>query len=234
MSLNSALFGCFEKKKFWVESQNITMNFSTFSVGGCWGQPMLLFWKLIHKTQMSNPPEAASYRNSTKLLILLPLRAIYFYSLCYETPCNSFFEHSWWGLKRQTKSLVPASQSSEKSGDSVKKRKTYIKFINVNFSTKKNVGIYFRVHSIFGFSFFGQSDHKTKKSASIFRQNVDFLYKILWRWHDKLDNVFLHAVNWDCHQVKSQISFYNHYVPAGFAINVNLLLKHASVAAGTP
>ena len=34
MSLNSALFGCFEKKKFWVESQNITLNFSTFSVGG--------------------------------------------------------------------------------------------------------------------------------------------------------------------------------------------------------
>ena len=36
MSLNSALFGCFEKKKkFWVESGNITLNFSTFSVGGC-------------------------------------------------------------------------------------------------------------------------------------------------------------------------------------------------------
>ena len=34
MSLNSALFGCFEKKKFWVESQNITLNFSTFSVRG--------------------------------------------------------------------------------------------------------------------------------------------------------------------------------------------------------
>ena len=51
---------------------------------------MLLFWKLIHKTQMSNPPEAASYHNSTKLLILLPLSAIYFYSLYYETPCISF------------------------------------------------------------------------------------------------------------------------------------------------
>ena len=35
MSLNSALFGCFETKKFWVESQNITLKFSTFSVGGC-------------------------------------------------------------------------------------------------------------------------------------------------------------------------------------------------------
>ena len=35
MSLNSSLFGCFEMKKFGVESGNITLNFSTFSVGGC-------------------------------------------------------------------------------------------------------------------------------------------------------------------------------------------------------
>ena len=67
---------------------NIILNVSTFSVEGCWGQPILLFWKLIHKTQMSNPPGAASYYNSIKLLILLPLRAIYFYSLYYETPCT--------------------------------------------------------------------------------------------------------------------------------------------------
>ena len=33
--------------------------------------------------------EAASHCNSTKLLILLPLRVIYFYSLLYETPCIS-------------------------------------------------------------------------------------------------------------------------------------------------
>ena len=36
-------------------------------------------------------PEAASYNNSTKLLILLPLRAIYFYSFHYETPCKWIF-----------------------------------------------------------------------------------------------------------------------------------------------
>ena len=74
----------------WNGSSKIILftDFSTFSVGGCWGQPMLLFWKLIHKTQMSNPPEAASYRiNPTKLLNLLPLRAIFFYSFHYETPC---------------------------------------------------------------------------------------------------------------------------------------------------
>ena len=94
MSLNSALFGCFEKKKFWVESQNITMNFSTFSVGGCWGQPMLLFWKLVDETQMVKPPEPTSHHNLRKYLILLPLRAIYFRSLYYETPCIYIFSFS--------------------------------------------------------------------------------------------------------------------------------------------
>ena len=34
ISLNSVLFACFEMKKFWVELRNITLNFSTFSVGG--------------------------------------------------------------------------------------------------------------------------------------------------------------------------------------------------------
>ena len=41
--LNSALVWCFENKKFWVESWNIKLNFSTFSVRGSWGQPTLLF-----------------------------------------------------------------------------------------------------------------------------------------------------------------------------------------------
>ena len=78
----------FYRKKFWVESQNIPLNFSTFSVGGCWGQPMLLFWKLVDETQMVKPPEPTSHHNSRKYLILLPLRAIYFTSLHYETPCR--------------------------------------------------------------------------------------------------------------------------------------------------
>ena len=43
------LFRCFEFIFFWggVESWNLRLNFSTFSVGGCWGQPMLLFWKVV-------------------------------------------------------------------------------------------------------------------------------------------------------------------------------------------
>ena len=46
------------------------------SLRGCWGQPVLLFWKLVDKTQMSKPPEATRHHKSRKLLILLPHRAI--------------------------------------------------------------------------------------------------------------------------------------------------------------
>ena len=39
----SALFWYFEKIEFGVESLKTILNFRTFSVWGCWGQPMLLF-----------------------------------------------------------------------------------------------------------------------------------------------------------------------------------------------
>ena len=45
----------------------------TLSVGGCWGQLMLLFKKLVDETQMSKPLEVARYHNSIKLLVILPL-----------------------------------------------------------------------------------------------------------------------------------------------------------------
>ena len=42
----------FWKNKILVESWNIKLNFSTYSIRGYWGQPMLLFWELVDKTQM--------------------------------------------------------------------------------------------------------------------------------------------------------------------------------------
>ena len=45
--LNQALFLCFETIFVLVESWSIMLNFSTFSVRGCWGQSMLLFWKMV-------------------------------------------------------------------------------------------------------------------------------------------------------------------------------------------
>ena len=58
----SFIFMFFKKSFFWVESWNIILSFSTFSVGGCWGQPILLFWKQMEETQISKPPEATSHK----------------------------------------------------------------------------------------------------------------------------------------------------------------------------
>ena len=44
----------------------------------------------FNETQISKPPEATKHHKSTKLLILLPLRAdLLIYTLQYETPCSS-------------------------------------------------------------------------------------------------------------------------------------------------
>ena len=74
---------------WWNGSSKIQIftDFSTFSVGGRGGQLMLFFWKLIRETQISKPPEATRHHNSTKLLILVPLRANLLCTLHYETPC---------------------------------------------------------------------------------------------------------------------------------------------------
>ena len=75
------LFECCFILMFWknidlVDSWSIILKFTTFFVGGCWGQLMLLFWKLVDETQMSTTPEATSYHSSRKFSILLPLRVI--------------------------------------------------------------------------------------------------------------------------------------------------------------
>ena len=67
-------------------------NFSTLSVRGCWGQPKLLFWKLVDKTQISKPPEPTRHHNSIKLWILPSLRADLLYILQYETPCRIYLQ----------------------------------------------------------------------------------------------------------------------------------------------
>ena len=64
----------------------------TLAVRGCWGQQMLLFWELVDKTQMSKPLEHTRHHDSRQLSILLPLRAIYFSTFQYETPCMMSFE----------------------------------------------------------------------------------------------------------------------------------------------
>ena len=84
---HSALFWCFENNLFGLNHEISCSNFSPFSVGGCWGQLILLFWKVVDETQMSKSPEATRHLNSRKILILLLLRAIYNPTFQYETPC---------------------------------------------------------------------------------------------------------------------------------------------------
>ena len=48
---------------------------------------MLLFLNLVQETQISTPLEATRHHISTQLLVLLHLRAIYFSTFQYETPC---------------------------------------------------------------------------------------------------------------------------------------------------
>ena len=69
-----------------LQKPNFLLISDILAVGGCWGQPMLLFWKLADETEMVKPPEPTSHHNSRKCLILLPHRAIYFRSLYY---CSS-------------------------------------------------------------------------------------------------------------------------------------------------
>ena len=68
---------------------NFSLIFDTLSVGGCWGQPMLLFWKLVDETQISKHLEPTRHHNSIKLWSLLSLRADLLYILQYETPCSN-------------------------------------------------------------------------------------------------------------------------------------------------
>ena len=50
---------------------------------------MLLFGKLVDETQMGNPRDHAVRDIASKFSIFLPLRAIYFRSYQYETPCTT-------------------------------------------------------------------------------------------------------------------------------------------------
>ena len=82
----------FRKNFFLVESWSTILIFSTFSVKGCWGQPMSSFWKLVGETQIFKPLEATRHPFSIKLLILLSLRANLLCILHYETPCRNPYQ----------------------------------------------------------------------------------------------------------------------------------------------
>ena len=71
-------------RRFWN-----MLNFSTFSVGGCWGQPMLLLWKLVDETKISKPQD---FRNTFKQIlacIFLSFRVYSWNKFQYKITCIS-------------------------------------------------------------------------------------------------------------------------------------------------
>ena len=71
------------------QKSNFSLISDTLSVGGCWGQPMSFFWKLVDETQISAPPEATRHHKSKKILVLLSLRANLKSQFRNEIPCNT-------------------------------------------------------------------------------------------------------------------------------------------------
>ena len=65
------------------------VDFSTFSVRGCWGQPMLLFWKMVNETQMPKPQEYTDTFIITQKLFLVCLWGLQNLSKGVETPCTT-------------------------------------------------------------------------------------------------------------------------------------------------
>ena len=84
------------------QKSNISLIFDTLFVGGCWGQPMSFFWKLVEETKMYEPPEATGHHKLLKLSILLPIRDNLLCTLQCETPCTIFFLWFPFGPKNQT------------------------------------------------------------------------------------------------------------------------------------
>ena len=60
----------------------------SFSVGGCWGQNMLLFWKLVDETQIPQSQEYTDTFKQNLTCTFLSIRGNLEYTLCHEGPCN--------------------------------------------------------------------------------------------------------------------------------------------------
>jgi hypothetical protein len=65
--------------------------YGTFSVRGCWGQLMLLFWKLVDETQISKPKEYTDTFREILTSIFLSVRTILKETVQCETPCIKLY-----------------------------------------------------------------------------------------------------------------------------------------------
>ena len=77
------------KKIFFERIMKIPLNFSNFSFGGWWGQPISLFWKLVDETQIGTLRKYTDAFIIIKKLFLGGLRGLQSDSIWYEIPCIS-------------------------------------------------------------------------------------------------------------------------------------------------
>ena len=84
-------------KNFVFQTIKVKMNSRTWmtpfltdilSVGGYWGQPILLFWKLVDETQISKPQEYTDTFKQNLTCIFLSVRGILKETFQCETPCT--------------------------------------------------------------------------------------------------------------------------------------------------
>ena len=97
--LNSTIWGLkYFSLVFWkkIKIDRIMKTDVKFSVGGFWGQPMLLFWKLVDETQMPWPQEYTDTFKQNLACIFLSVRVNSKETFQCETPCMIFksFTHS--------------------------------------------------------------------------------------------------------------------------------------------
>ena len=75
------------------QKSNFSLIFGTLSVGGCWGQPLLFFWKLVDDTQMPKPQKHTDIFIITKILFSDGLRGLQSISKPVERPCIESAQH---------------------------------------------------------------------------------------------------------------------------------------------
>ena len=75
--------------KWIIKNPNFHWCMVPLSFGGCWGQPILLFWKLVDETQILWPHEYTSTFKRNLTCIFLSVRAILKETFQCETPCKT-------------------------------------------------------------------------------------------------------------------------------------------------
>ena len=78
------------------QKSELSLIYGTVSVGGCWGQPMLLFWKLVDKTQMPWPQEYTDTFKQTVLCIFLSVRVNLKETFQCDTLCSEQIMCTFW------------------------------------------------------------------------------------------------------------------------------------------